>query len=128
MGKLGKEMIERRDKYVSWVSHCAIIADSSHDKQSSNSRSHESSARHLFTTILSPRIVLYNLRLYYPFSLERSALLAQCEDEEHRGLECMDVAYDEEKLRVEEECRTGWMRVRERLLEGLEERRKKAKE
>jgi hypothetical protein len=70
---------------------------------------------------------LYTLRLY-PHSLERSALLAQCASEERRGLECVDVAYDEEKLRVEEECRTGRMRVRERLLEGLEERRKKARE
>jgi hypothetical protein len=40
----------------------------------------------------------------------------------------MDVVYDEEKLRVEEECRTGWMRVRERLLEGLEEKWRKARE
>jgi hypothetical protein len=40
----------------------------------------------------------------------------------------VDVAYEEEKMRVEDECRTGRMRVRERLLEGLEERRKKARE
>jgi hypothetical protein len=70
---------------------------------------------------------LYNLRLY-PLSLERSALLAQSASEERRGFACVDVAYEEEKLRVEEECRTGRMRVRERLLEGLEERRKKARE
>jgi hypothetical protein len=70
---------------------------------------------------------LYTLRLY-PLSLERSALLAQCAGEERRGLACADVAYDEEKLRIEEECKAGRMRVRERLLEGLEERRKKARE
>jgi hypothetical protein len=70
---------------------------------------------------------LYTLRLY-PHSLERSALLAQGALEERRGLTCADVAYDEEKLRIEEECRAGRMRVRERLLEGLEERRKKARE
>jgi hypothetical protein len=70
---------------------------------------------------------LYNLRLY-PLSIERSALLAQGAGEEQRGLACVDVAYEEEKVRVEEECRTGRLRVRERLLEGLEERRKKARE
>lgn len=70
---------------------------------------------------------LYGLRLY-PLSLERSALLAQCASEERRGLENVEVAYDEEKLRIEEECRVGRARVRERLMEGLEERRKKARE
>lgn len=70
---------------------------------------------------------LYSLRLY-PLSLERSALLAQCEGEERRGLVGVDVAYEEEKIRIEEECEAGKMRVRERLLEGLEERRKKARE
>ena len=70
---------------------------------------------------------LYTLRLY-PLSLERSALLAQCAGEERHGLGCADVAYEEEKMRIEEECRNGRMRVRERLLEGLEERRKKARE
>jgi hypothetical protein len=70
---------------------------------------------------------LYMLRLY-PLSLERSALLAQCAGEERRGLACVDVAYEEEKMRVEEECRIGRSRVKERLLEGLEERRKKARE
>lgn len=70
---------------------------------------------------------LYMLRLY-PLSLERSALLAQCESEERRGGAIVEVAYDEEVRRVEEECAAGKVRVRERLLEGLEERRKKARE
>lgn len=70
---------------------------------------------------------LYALRLY-PLSLERSALLAQCESEERRGLAIVDVAYEEEKIKIEEEREAGNSRVRERLLEGLEERRKKARE
>ena len=70
---------------------------------------------------------LYMLRLY-PLSLERSALLAQCESEERRGRNIVEVAYEEEIRRVEEECAAGKVRVREMLLEGLEERRKKARE
>jgi hypothetical protein len=121
-------MIERRDECVSWISHCAIIADPSRE----NSAQIHDRMKALRDTCLQlssrpESSSLYNLRLY-PLSLERSALLAQCEGEERRGLECVDVAYDEEKLRVEEECRIGRMRVRERLLEGLEERRKKARE
>lgn len=70
---------------------------------------------------------LYALRLY-PLSLERSALLAQYASEEQRSLLNVDVVYEEEKMRIEEECRVGRTRVRERLMEGLEERRKKARE
>lgn len=55
-------------------------------------------------------------------------MLVQCAGEERRGLACVDVAYEEEKMRVDDECRAGRARVRERLLEGLEERRKKARE
>ncbi|KAJ3499272.1 hypothetical protein NLJ89_g10115 [Agrocybe chaxingu] len=68
------------------------------------------SALHNAAHILSTRPEMsayFNLRLY-PLSLERSALLAQLESEE----------------RVEK----GRDRVRERLLEGIEERRKRARE
>src|SRR6267154_2247834 len=70
---------------------------------------------------------LYNLRLY-PISLERSALLAQYAFEEKHALESVQTAYEEERERVEEEWRKGRDRIRERLLEGIEERRRRARE
>lgn len=70
---------------------------------------------------------MYKLRLY-PLSLERSALLAQLEFEERHQIECAETAYNEERDRVEEEWKRGRERVRERLLEGIEERRRRARE
>ena len=70
---------------------------------------------------------LFKLRLF-PLSLERAALLAQYEAEERYAIECAQIAYDEERERVEEEWKKGRQRVRERLLEGIEERRRSARE
>ncbi|KAJ7228298.1 hypothetical protein GGX14DRAFT_412553 [Mycena pura] len=70
---------------------------------------------------------LYELRLL-PLSLERSALLVQLELEEKHALDCAHLAYEEERQRVEDEWRRGRDRVRERLLEGIEERRRRARE
>jgi hypothetical protein len=70
---------------------------------------------------------LFKLRLF-PLSLERSAQLAQFEAEERYAIECAQIAYDEERERVEEEWKKGRQRVRERLLEGIEERRRRARE
>lgn len=67
------------------------------------------------------------LRLY-PISLERSARLAQLASEEEYAHEGVRVAWEEERDRVEDEYRRGRERVRERLLEGIEERRRKARE
>ncbi|KZP30507.1 hypothetical protein FIBSPDRAFT_814801 [Athelia psychrophila] len=107
-GRLGKEMIDRRDECI-------------HDRMKAlHSASLQLSAR----PESSP---LYNLRLY-PLSLERSAMLVQSAGEERRGLSCVDVAYEEEKMRIEDEYLAGRSRIKERLLEGLEERRKKARE
>lgn len=69
----------------------------------------------------------FQLRLY-PLSLERSSLLAQFEAEERYAIELAQVAYEEERERVEEEWRRGRERVRERLIEGIEERRRRARE
>lgn len=88
------------------------------------------SALHSIALQLSTRpetLPLYNLRLY-PLSLERSALLAQIEYEERHALDSAQTAYDEERQRVEEEWKRGRDRVRERLLEGIEERRRRARE
>lgn len=70
---------------------------------------------------------MYNMRMY-PLSLERSAHLTQLTYEEKHGLAAIETAHDEERERVEEEWRKGRVRVRERLLEGIEERRRRARE
>ena len=69
----------------------------------------------------------YTLRLY-PLSIERSALLAQLAVEERNSLESADAAYELERERVEEEWKRGRDRIRERLLEGIEERRRRARD
>jgi hypothetical protein len=69
----------------------------------------------------------YSLRLY-PLSIERSALLAQLTVEERNSLESAESAYELERERVEEEWKRGRDRIRERLLEGIEERRRRARD
>jgi hypothetical protein len=69
----------------------------------------------------------YTLRLY-PLSIERSALLAQLAVEERNSLESAESAYELERERVEEEWKRGRDRIRERLLEGIEERRRRARD
>ena len=64
----------------------------------------------------------------YPLSLERSALLAQLASEEDNAHEAVRIAYEEERDRVEEEWKKGRDRVKERLLEGIEDRRRRARE
>jgi len=92
---------------------------------------HDSISRLLGTSVqlsLRPETSsLYNLKLL-PLSIERSATLAQYENEERYANECVQTAYQEERDRVEEEWKKGRDRVRERLLEGIEERRRKARE
>ncbi|PCH44418.1 hypothetical protein WOLCODRAFT_138995 [Wolfiporia cocos MD-104 SS10] len=69
----------------------------------------------------------YNLRLY-PISLERSALLASLVRQEKHGLEVVQTAYEDEREKVEEEWKKGREQIRERLLQGIEERRRRARE
>ncbi|KAG8883396.1 hypothetical protein FRB97_006678 [Tulasnella sp. 331] len=69
----------------------------------------------------------YALRLY-PHSLERAAMLSEIELREEWALESTRSMWDEERSKAEEEWKRGKERIRERLLEGLEERRKKARE
>ena len=61
-------------------------------------------------------------------SLQRSAILAQLEMEEKHALEAVQTAYTEEREKVEDEWKRGRDRVRERLIEGIEERRRRARE
>ncbi len=63
-----------------------------------------------------------------PFTFERSAKLVQLEYEERYALECAQTAYDEEREKVEIEWKKGHDRVRERLMESIEERRRRARE
>lgn len=69
----------------------------------------------------------YQLRLY-PITLERSALLASSVLQERHALDCVQTAYEEERERVEDEWKRGRERIKERLLEGIEERRRRARE
>lgn len=110
-GKLGKEMNDRREDHRS--NYNEGIA-----------------ALHGTAIQLSTRPdtnSMYNLRLY-PISFERSALLAALDFEEKHARECAEMAFLEEQERVEEEWKRGRERVRERLLEGIEERRRRARE
>lgn len=100
---------------------------------------HVSGARHLSDSIstlaaaahaLATRpdsVGLYKLKLY-PLSLERSAILNQLALEEENALVNIQLAYDEEREHVEEEWARGRERIREKLLEGIEERRRKARD
>jgi hypothetical protein len=64
----------------------------------------------------------------YRLNVEWRALKAQIRFEEDHEAKCTWRTYDEEVKRVEEECRTGQELVRGRLLKGIEERRRKARE
>ncbi len=69
----------------------------------------------------------YQLRLY-PITLERSASLSSQVYQERLALDLIQTAYEEERERVEDEWKRGRERIKERLLEGIEERRRRARE
>ncbi|KAK7466255.1 hypothetical protein VKT23_004983 [Stygiomarasmius scandens] len=109
-GKLGKEMIDRRDDTRFYTENITAL--------------------HNIAAQISTRpetYPLFNLRLL-PLSVERSAILSQLEMQEKYALEAAAIGYEEESERVEEEWKRGMERVRERLMEGIEERRKRARE
>ncbi|KZT25120.1 hypothetical protein NEOLEDRAFT_1133866 [Neolentinus lepideus HHB14362 ss-1] len=109
-GKLGREMTERKD-------------DSRYFQEAI-------SAQHSVSIQLSTRpdtCPAYILRLY-PLSLERSALLAQIALEEKNALESIQIAYGEERDKVQDEWERGRDKLKERMLESIEERRRKARE
>ncbi|KAF5384573.1 hypothetical protein D9757_007504 [Collybiopsis confluens] len=112
-GRVGKEITDRADRRD----------DSLHYQNTINM--FMNSAMGLATK--PDTMSMYNLRLL-PFSIERSALLYQSELEETYSLERAQTAYDEERIRVEDEWKKGRDRVRERLMEGIEERRRKARD
>ena len=70
---------------------------------------------------------LFNLYLY-PITLERSARLNQATLDYEGALLHADQAYEEELNKLHDEWKTGRERVKERLLEGIEERRRRARE
>ncbi|KAH7885746.1 hypothetical protein F5I97DRAFT_2060247 [Phlebopus sp. FC_14] len=109
-GKFGKELSDRRDEGRYFAENISAL-HSSAIQLASRPETHP----------------LFNLRVY-PLSLERSALLAQYAYEEKHALASIQTAYEEERDRVEEEWRKGRDRIRERLLEGIEERRRRARE
>ncbi|EIN09457.1 hypothetical protein PUNSTDRAFT_143013 [Punctularia strigosozonata HHB-11173 SS5] len=109
-GRMGKEILERRDDGRQFTETISAL--------------HSNSIQLAARPETHPA---YNLRLY-PVSLERSALLAQLVFEERHALDCIQTAYDEEREKVEAEFQRGMGSVRTRLMDGIEERRKRARE
>jgi hypothetical protein len=77
---------------------------------------------------VSPHTVSEYALALYPTSLERAAGLHQLALDEEYALECAQAAWEEESARIEEEWKRGQERIRDRMLEGIEERRKRARE
>ncbi|CAE6401374.1 centrosomal protein ATPase [Rhizoctonia solani AG-1 IB] len=69
----------------------------------------------------------FSLRLY-PITLERTANLNRIEAAEQAGIARAEAAYEEEQDKIEDEWRRQKDRLRERMLEAIEERRRKARE
>jgi hypothetical protein len=69
----------------------------------------------------------YAMRLY-PLTLERAAMLDALDVGEQYALEMLRASWDEEEQKIEEEWKQGKLKVRERCLEAIEERRKRARE
>ncbi|CAG7846922.1 SubName: Full=Related to centrosomal protein ATPase-Laccaria bicolor {ECO:0000313/EMBL:CCA71380.1} [Serendipita indica DSM 11827] len=69
----------------------------------------------------------YQLRMY-PYTLERAARLNIAMVDYDNALSRAEQAYNDEKTRVEEEWVNAKARLRTRLLEGIEERRRRARE
>ncbi|KAI0079094.1 hypothetical protein K474DRAFT_1738077 [Panus rudis PR-1116 ss-1] len=111
VGRLGKEIADRRDDPGAGYQETI--------------REYTNIAYHLATR--PETVPAYQLRLY-PISLERSALLASLSFQEKHTLEIIQTAYEEEREKVEEEYKRGRARIRERLLEGIEERKRRARE
>ncbi|KAF8625038.1 hypothetical protein AX17_006952 [Amanita inopinata Kibby_2008] len=109
-GKLGKEMSDRREDARQFTETIALL-NSSSIQLATKPEDHP----------------LYTLRLF-PLTLERSAILAQLDMAEKYSVDCAQTGYDEERDRVEEEWKKGREKVRERLMEGIEERRRRARE
>ncbi|KAJ7068643.1 hypothetical protein C8F01DRAFT_1208128 [Mycena amicta] len=109
-GKLNKEMSDRRDESRQYNETVNML------QRTAAQLAHKPET-----------VPLYELRLL-PLSIERSSLLVSIELEEKHALDCALMAFDEERQRVEEEYKRGRDRVRERLLEGIEERRRRARD
>ncbi|GJJ11454.1 hypothetical protein Clacol_005687 [Clathrus columnatus] len=112
VGKLGKDLNDyRRDDMMS-----RYTEDSSKHQQMS------------MQIAVAPHLVPEYTLALYPISLERAALLNQISLDEEYAIECVRAAWEEERAKVEEEWNKGRDRIRDRMLEGIEERRKRARE
>lgn len=69
----------------------------------------------------------YVLRLY-PIALERAALLHAIHYEEDFELNTTEMLFNHEMKQIEDDFDKSRTRLRERVLEGLEERRRRARE
>lgn len=126
-GKLGREMIERRDECVYPILLFTLLSDASNSGRQYNEMiaNLHSTAQTLATRPES--LPLYNIMLY-PLAVERNAQLASLEYEERYGLDLATTAFEEEREKVELEWKRGHDRIRERLLESIEERRRRARD
>lgn len=77
---------------------------------------------------IAPQLVPEYTLALYPISLERAATLNQIALDEEYAIECVRAAWEEERTKVEDEWNKGRDRIRDRMLEGIEERRKRARE
>ncbi|KAJ3826261.1 hypothetical protein F5880DRAFT_125565 [Lentinula raphanica] len=109
-GKAGKEISERREDTRHYTENITALVNTTVSLSTEPSQ-----------------VPYYNLRLL-PITFVRSALLYQDELSETYSLSRAQTAYLEEQRKVEDEWKKGRDRVRERLLEGIEERRKRARE
>ncbi|KAH8832876.1 hypothetical protein DL96DRAFT_687941 [Flagelloscypha sp. PMI_526] len=108
--KLGKEMNDRRDDGRQYAESLPVLVNTA--------------------MVLSSRpeaSPLFQLRML-PLTIERAALLAQLECEERNATDHILGSESEERSLVEAEWTKGRDIVRERLLEGLEERRRRARD
>ncbi|KDQ06853.1 hypothetical protein BOTBODRAFT_49133 [Botryobasidium botryosum FD-172 SS1] len=108
VSRYGREMSDRRDE---------IFANTINDLTTQT--------RVLYTHPASSSA--YSIRLY-PLTIERAAMLDAIDLEDQYALENVRATWEEEKDKIEDEYRKGQERVRERILEGIEERRRKARE
>ena len=120
VGRLGKEMDDRRDECVSLLRSLVPPAFKQRGVCVPSGRQYAESvsALHSVAMQLAARpetLPSYKLRLY-PLSIECSALLAQLEVEEQNSLESAEAAYELERECVEEEWKRSRDRIRERLL------------
>ncbi|KAF9517838.1 hypothetical protein BS47DRAFT_1389550 [Hydnum rufescens UP504] len=118
-GKRKREIMERVIKYS------RDMSDRRDEIYSSSLTALTSLARRLHQNPADT--AAYAARLY-PLALERAALLDAIELEEQHALDSAQTIWKAEVNQIDDEFKKGKARLRERIMEGLEERRRRARE